>query len=65
MTTPERTADEHVAELDKLATMYEKSAAYFGRSNAPGIGAMHARRAAAIRWILGLTAYPIEEHTPE
>jgi hypothetical protein len=56
------TNDEHLAELLKLAAMYEKSADYFGTHT--HIGGLHARRAAAIRWLLAETAHPIEEHTP-
>jgi hypothetical protein len=59
------TNDEHLAELEKLATMYEKSARYFNAPALTSIGKLHARRAEAIRWILNLTAYPIEEHTAE
>jgi hypothetical protein len=58
------TPDVYVAELVCLADHYEKAAAHFERHRitekcAP-ITDLYLRRAAAIRWVLSLTAYPLD-----
>lgn len=57
------TNDEHLATLAEMATMYEKSAAYLNKPSETRIGAAHKKRAEAIRWLLDLTAHPVEENT--
>lgn len=58
------TNDEHLDTLDQLATWYELSAKHFNRAAPTPIGQLHARRAAAIQWILAETAHGTDEGTP-
>jgi len=59
------TPDQHIGELVTLAEHYEKAAAHFGRagveSHPTTIRGLYERRAAAIRWILAVTAHGVDE----
>jgi len=58
------TPDEHVKTLTELAEHYEKANAHFLRNGAVpgrGITATYAKRAAAIRWVLALNAFGVDE----
>lgn len=58
------THDECVQELTRLAEHYERSVAFWNRTvpaDSSGITKSYARRAFAIRWLLSLNAYGVDE----
>jgi len=59
------TPDDAIVTLVELAEMYERVGA--GLSSRPDskFAALYRRRAAALRWILELTAYPVEPGMPD